>query len=272
MNATRITRRAALGGLAVVGGGAAINATAIEPNWLDVTLHEVGVDRLPSSLDGFTIAQVTDAHLHTLGRVETSIIEAVREHDVQLVALTGDLIDSTELLSVLTSFLHELGTTKAQVVASLGNWEHWGKIPTEDLTKTYREAGATLLVNESLDFGGVQVFATDDSTGGRPEFSLEARRAAQPRVLLTHSPELLDLFPIDAGQMALSLAGHTHGGQVRLGRSLVPFRPPGSGRFIAGWYETAAGRAYVSRGTGTSILPLRFSCRPELPIFRLRQA
>ena len=71
--------------------------------------------------------------------------------------------------------------------------------------------------------------------------------------------------------MALNLAGHTHGGQVRFGAGLVPFVPPGSGRFVSGWYDTPAGRAYVSRGTGTSILPVRFTCRPELPVFRLRQ-
>lgn len=272
MNPGRITRRAALGGLALV-GGAAVNAVVIEPSWLEVTLHEVPVDRLPSALDGFTIAQVTDAHLHTLGQVERSIIDAVRQHDVQLLALTGDLVDSTALLGALAGFLHELGTTEAQVVATLGNWEHWGKIPAEALSKTYREAGATLLVNESLDIaGGVRVFATDDSTSGRPEFNLLGHGGTQPRVLLTHSPDLLDLFPADAGHMALSLAGHTHGGQVRLGSSLVPFRPQGSGRFVAGWYRTAAGRAYVSRGTGTSILPMRFTCRPEFPIFRLRQA
>jgi predicted MPP superfamily phosphohydrolase len=67
---------------------------------------------------------------------------------------------------------------------------------------------------------------------------------------------------------SLCLAGHTHGGQIRAG-SLAPFVPPGSGRFVAGWYETEMGPLYVSRGTGTSIVPARFCCRPELPVFEL---
>jgi predicted MPP superfamily phosphohydrolase len=51
----------------------------------------------------------------------------------------------------------------------------------------------------------------------------------------------------------------------------VPFRPPGSGRFVSGWYDVPIGRAYVSRGTGLSVVPARFGCRPELPVFTLRQ-
>jgi predicted MPP superfamily phosphohydrolase len=81
------------------------------------------------------------------------------------------------------------------------------------------------------------------------------------RLLLTHSPELLDKAPVRDAGVALALAGHTHGGQVRLGSSAVPFVPQGSGRFVAGWYDLAGCRAYVSRGTGTSIVPARFTCR-----------
>ena len=167
MESGTLTRRAALGGMAVV-GVAVGDALALEPNWLDVSVHEVGVRALPSSLDGFSVAQVTDAHLDSLGAVEEAIVAAVREHNVQLVALTGDLVDSTSLLNSLGAFLGQLATTQARLVASLGNWEHWGRIPREDLAKTYRDAGAALLVNESLTLReGVTVFATDDSTGGR---------------------------------------------------------------------------------------------------------
>jgi len=48
--------------------------------------------------------------------------------------------------------------------------------------------------------------------------------------------------------------------------------PPGSGRFVAGWYSTPVGRMYVSRGIGLSVLPVRLMCRPELAFFRLARA
>lgn len=95
--------------------------------------------------------------------------------------------------------------------------------------------------------------------------------APTPGFLLTHSPGFLDSIPRQPAPFALTVAGHTHGGQIRLGPGLVPFVPPGSGRFVAGWYDLPIGRVYVSRGTGTSIVPARFTCRPELPIYRLRQ-
>jgi predicted MPP superfamily phosphohydrolase len=271
MASRSITRRAALGGLTVA-AGAALDAVAVEPNWLEVSEHDVPVGGLPASLDGFGVAQITDAHLTGIGTVERAVVSAVRAHDVQLVVLTGDIVDSVRRLGVLSALLSELQPSRAALIGSLGNWEHWGAIPPEDLSRTYRDVGARLLVNESFALSqGVEIFATDDSTGGQARFAMAPHRFGWARLLVTHSPELLDRFPEPAGKMALSLAGHTHGGQVRLGPGLVPFVPRGSGRFVAGWYDTPAGRAYVSRGTGTSILPVRFTCRPELPIFRLRR-
>lgn len=254
-------------------GLAAIDAFGIEPHWLDVTVHDVPVQGLPRHLDGFSIAQVTDAHLTSLGRVEEAIVAAATKANVQLIALTGDLIDSVSQLSTLREFCGALQLSGAKVLATLGNWEHWGEVPLELLASTYADAGARLLVNESLILAeGVSVAATDDSTGGQVHLEKVLQKVhADAKLLLTHSPELLDRIPAKNAGFGLSLAGHTHGGQIRLSSKVVPVVPPGSGRFVAGWYETDAGTSYVSRGTGTSIVPARFTCRPELPIFRLRQ-
>jgi predicted MPP superfamily phosphohydrolase len=158
------------------------------------------------------------------------------------------------------------------VVATLGNWEHWGEIPVRELARTYADAGARLLVNEAHDWdGSLHVVATDDSTAGNPKFVRHATRPAHASLFLTHSPHQLDLVPDGFGRFDLALAGHTHGGQIRLGPHFTPALPPGGGRFVAGFYNAGTGRTYVSRGTGTSLIPARFTCRPELPIFSLRQ-
>jgi uncharacterized protein len=68
------------------------------------------------------------------------------------------------------------------------------------------------------------------------------------------------------------LAGHTHGGQVRLPLVPVFWLPHGSGRFLEGWYTERGSKMYVSRGIGTSILPIRFRCPPELSIITLSPA
>jgi predicted MPP superfamily phosphohydrolase len=266
------TRRRLLGGGAALAVGGALDAFVLEPNWLDVTEHEVPVPGLPRGLSGFTIAQVTDAHLQRIGRVEDAISQALRVHDVQLLVLTGDIIDSTGGLDTLREFCSGVRRQGMAAMATLGNWEHWGEVPLPTLRKAYADTNVKLLVNEATVLpDGLQVFATDDSTGGSA--SLDGLRHPQgdARLLLTHSPELLDRAPTRDAGIALALAGHTHGGQLRLGASAVPFLPVGSGRFVSGWYDVAGCAAYVARGTGTSIVPARFTCRPELPIFRLRQ-
>ncbi len=272
MPAEVFTRRRLLTATGVAAAGVAVDALAIEPRWLDVTEHDVRVAKLPSSLEGFTIAHVTDAHLKAIGRVEEAIHAAVRTQNVQLVALTGDIIDAPNRLSVLRDFCSALRRPGLSAVSTLGNWEHWGRIAPSALGKAYADVGVRLLVNETSTSGGIRIHATDDSTAGEARIDAFRDNRGEANLLLTHSPALFDRVPKDFPGFSLALAGHTHGGQVRLGSALVPMLPEGSGRFVAGWYDAAQSRVYVSRGTGTSVLPVRFTCRPELPIFRLRRA
>lgn len=69
-------------------------------------------------------------------------------------------------------------------------------------------------------------------------------------------------------RFSLCLSGHTHGGQITVG-GWAPFRPAGSGRFVAGFYEVPGCRLYVSKGLGISILPLRWGAAPEIAVFDL---
>jgi predicted MPP superfamily phosphohydrolase len=262
----------------VVGGGAVaalgiVDAFGVEPNWLDVDQYDVPVPKLPSSLDGFRIAQVTDAHLDDLGAVEEAIVREVARLDVRLVLLTGDIINDVFSFPILGDFCRALSARGRSLVATFGNWEHWGNIPHEKLAEAYGRVGATLIANDAVTIeSALGIVATDDSLTGNARLSetLSKRPNAPVSLFLTHCPELFDRAPASAGRFDLSLAGHTHGGQARVG-PLAPFLPPGSGRFVSGWYDIPLGRAYVSRGTGTSIAPARFACRPELPIFTLRR-
>ncbi len=264
-----LTRRNLLLGLGAGAVVSTIDAFAIEPAWLEVSRHQLALVDLPAALVGFTIAQITDAHLTRLGRVEEAVLAAIREAAPQVVALTGDLIDSDRELGVLTELCAALAELGVRTVASLGNWEHWGEVSIGRLRDSYASAGATLLVDEWWDFdAGLAIYASDDSTGGRPRACPQSPRAPV-ELLLTHSPAFVD--ELAPRGFDLCLAGHTHGGQIRAG-SLAPFTPPGSGRFVAGWYESGMGPLYVSRGTGTSLVPARFCCRPELAIITLARA
>ncbi|MCA9701445.1 MAG: metallophosphoesterase [Myxococcales bacterium] len=263
--------------LRAAGAGAVLAAAdgfGLEPYWLEVTTHTLPVADLPTALEGLTIAQITDAHLSRLGRVEDEILAAVRQADAALVVLTGDLIDDMADAPPLAELCAELRRGGAEVVATLGNWERWNNLPVDELGAVYQRSGATLLIDQwhPCEVGGVTLYASDDSTGGGPR-PLQANPdgPAPVEILLTHSPAFIDDAAVPDLSFDLCLAGHTHGGQVTA-LGWPPLLPEGSGRFVAGWYDSAQGPAYVSRGTGTSLIPVRFFCRPELPLIRLTRA
>ncbi len=269
----RITRRNFVFGAGAAALAVVADAACVEPRWLHITQHDVPVAGLPRALDGYRIAQITDAHLRQIGTVEERILREIVHRDAALVVLTGDTIDQSSSRGVFEEFCRNLGGSRRAVVATLGNWEHHVRLRIESLRDIYRAHGIRLLINETASFdGAVRVAATDDAIGGRVVLdpSMSPSAAAPVNIFLTHSPALLDRVPGRFGRFDLTLAGHTHGGQGRVG-PFAPVRPPGSGRFVSGWYQVPVGRAYVSRGTGMSIVSARFACRPELPIFTLRQ-
>ncbi|MEJ7730346.1 MAG: metallophosphoesterase family protein [Polyangiaceae bacterium] len=256
--------------LGCCGGAGAAWALGVEPRWLEVTEHRIPVPGLPQALEGFAVAQLSDLHLSGVAGIHERVLDELRQRAPQLVVVTGDAVEDTAHLPALGELCAALRTPGRQVIATRGNWEHWGQVPVEELRAVYQRATARLLINEPLALDGVTVMAIDDACSGHADAEAAMRSAAPApaRLLLTHAPGILDELPASAPRFDLALAGHTHGGQVRAGTATV-WVPPGSGRFRAGRYQTAQGPAYVSRGIGTSVLAVRMMCRPELPIFRL---
>ncbi len=257
-----------LQGAGLLAACAAVEAIGLEPRWLDTDIHEAPIPGLPTSLEGYLIGHISDAHLSGLGMIEEAVLTAIKSVSPQLVAITGDAVETEAELPALAELCQEITRSGAAVVATLGNWEHWGRVSLSRLARTYQTSGAQLLINRHTKVESVVgVSGTDDALAGAPLLP-GSERGEAVKVLLTHSPVFVDSPNAGKVSFDLCLAGHTHGGQLRLG-SLAPFVPPGSGRFVAGWYETPMGRLYVSRGTGSSVIPARFLCRPELPFFRL---
>ena len=252
-------------------GFAALDALVVEPSWLEVVEQDVPIPSLPKGLHGFRIAHLSDLHLQRLGGLHEAVVAAIQRTAANLVVLTGDSIEDPNALGVLTELCRSMTMQGREVIATIGNWEHWGHVDMTELERAYARGGARLLGNESrLLASGISVTATDDHCSGNDDVreALQNVPRGSIRLFLTHAPGIFDKLPDGAPKFDLGLAGHTHGGQIRaLGVPL--WAPPGSGRFRAGMYDTAKGRIYVSRGIGTSVVSARFTCRPELPIFRL---
>lgn len=259
-----------LGASAAAGAGCLSYARFVEPGWLEVTERRLprpapGSDRsLPS------IAQISDLHLDRLRDEHREIAAEVARRAPDLIAFTGDSVDDPAGLPVLRGFLALL-PRETPKFAILGNWEHWGGVDTHALGRIYETAGCRLLVNRSLVHeapgGAVRISGVDDLVGGRPDLGplLGAGRDGHPHLLLAHCPAHRDLIP-DPGAFDLVLSGHTHGGQVQI-FGHAPLLPRGSGSYVEGWYRDGGPAMYVSRGIGTSVLPVRFGSRPEVVFF-----
>ncbi len=270
----RIMRRAGLV-LAAFLACVLLYASLIEPNWVAVTYHGEG----PAGRSPIRIAVLSDLHLDGIGYRERVVIEQLREVRPDILVLAGDVVDEPDDLPSLRTLLSQLDLPQA--VAVLGNWEYWGAVPLEQLHKLYRDHNVALLVNAGVQFPvegrQVRLFGLDDATAGKPRLDLAIQdseaTAAEFTILLQHSPGFFAAKSAGAGlpykAFDLCLSGHTHGGQVTLFGWVFGPLPPGSGPFVAGQYQTVACPLYVSRGLGTSVLPLRLFARPEIVIFDL---
>jgi len=243
-------------------------ATLVEPVWLDIDEYQLNSDNVAAPT---TLLHLSDLHLRHFGRRERAVIAAVTAARPDIVVLSGDVIDQSSALPVLEQFLAVLPATRT--VAVLGNWEHWAGVDLAALAATYTQHKATLLVNANLAFNvrgrSLQITGLDDDTAGQPALPPPSESLpAELTILAQHSPDWFTGQDLGTRGYTLCLAGHTHGGQVALfGRPL--WRPQGSGRFIAGTYQLPGCLLHVSRGIGTSILPVRFGARPQITVFTL---
>ena len=244
---------------------------------------------LPSSFDGYRIAQVSDLHNAQMGENNTELLAMLEAADPDIIVLTGDLIDSRRTdIAVALAFAAEAVTIAPTYYVS-GN--HESRISTyKELTQGLLSVGVVMLEDqavtitrgsESLTLIGVAdpTFETDDGSEALSEAAVMDRnlKALMPTeamytVVLSHRPELFSTY-VSCGA-DLVFRGHAHGGQVRL-----PFVgglfAPDQGLFPTydgGMYTDAETTMIVSRGIGNSVAPLRVNNRPELVIAVLHRA
>ena len=161
----------------------------------------------------------------------------------------------------------ELQKLHGPTFAVLGNHDGWYDAHAVDAA--LKGAGIVVLNDESIDRGQFVLAGITDLWTGKHDIAraLANLRPDAPVILLTHSP---DVFPQVPARVALTLAGHTHGGQVNLpfvGRLIVPSRY--GSRYAAGHIVEGGRHLFVTTGVGTSIIPVRFRVTPEVVILRI---
>jgi predicted MPP superfamily phosphohydrolase len=234
--------------------------------WIAVTEHTVPCVGLR---EPFTILQLSDVHLRGRDAWTERLVEIVAGLRADLVVLTGDVVTRGWTREAADLLLAAVPDAPLGKWAIMGNWEYWGQAPPETWRFVLERHGIRLLHDASADLGHVQLVGTDDMLAGRPDLdrAFAAVDPSRPTVVLTHSP---GLFPrlVRTG-VRLVLAGHTHGGQVRLPGLGPFFLPRASGPYPWGWYEQDGVWLFVCRGVGWSVAPVRWRAAPELALIRV---
>ncbi len=266
---------------ATVSAATAAAWSLFEAQWVERREVELPVAGLPAELDGFRLLHVSDLHLGTLSLGGVALDRAVAwvgEVRPDLVAITGDLVTRRGGKDKLREAVHALAARHG-VVAVLGNHD------VDDARDPFarpadaadlESAGALLLRDDAFAFdhdgARVQVVGVDPASyrsgSSRPAERVDAD--ARLRILLSHFPEVVRRLP--TGVFHLVLAGHYHGGQICLPSPWGKIRLKDlRGTFVEGLYDVRGARLHVSRGLGTSFVPVRLLARPEATLLTLRR-
>ena len=267
--------------------GAALAALAtwsawIEPRRLVLRELELRLPRWPARLDGLRAGVLADIHAGVPHAGIAAIARAVERlngarPDVHL--LLGDYLDASQVLRRALApqlVARELGRLEAPLgtVAVLGN--HDWRAAGDGMWRALARAGVTVLENRAVELivanGAFWVVGLADARHRRPDLvtALAPVPADAPALLLAHDP---DLFPYVPSRVALTLSGHTHGGQVAIPFLRRPALPSRYGeRYARGHVEERGRHLYVSSGIGTSGVPVRLLAPPEVLVLTLRPA
>ena len=248
-----------------------------DKNTMDFSVEEVSVKlkRLPEKFHGYRVLHLSDLHIDFMHDEGSNLVEIIKSVDFDLCVITGDYRFHTAGVSdgVIDGMVKLMPSLECRdgVIGILGNHDDLEIVPQLE------SLGINMLLNESLAlqkdeqtiwFAGVEdthYYQTDD---------IDKAMAPVPSndavILLAHSPEIIDI----ADQVGVDyyLCGHTHGGQVCLpGGIPVITNARCKRKFVRGSWEFGNMKGYTSRGTGSSGLPVRINCSPEITIHTLEK-
>ncbi len=247
-----------------------IGLVLLDSLWFEKYVVEWNHFDISKSEDKIKILQISDLHLNQLTYSHKSIAKKINSIKPDLIFITGDSVDKTEKIRLLDEFL-ELIDSSIKKYAITGNWEYWGKVNLTELKSVYSKNNCELLINEnrtiSIKKREISIIGIDDFVGGNADFgkAIENLKESKTNIVLSHCPKYRDIITTQIGNLNIDLvlSGHTHGGQITF-LGIVPFKPQGSGKYLKGWYKECEPKMYISKGIGTSILPIRLGARAEM--------
>ena len=260
MKFPRISRRKFIAGI-LLATPCAIGADAkwIEPTWLKTRRLHIGKGTPTHRLVHFT-------DLHHKGDAEylKAVVKEINRLSPDFVCFTGDIIEDEKFLE---EALEILSGVKAPMFGVPGNHDYWSKVSFEPIHKCFNAAGGAWLMDEQRKVAGGKINLIG-ITCSHADQALMPLDPAAKNILLMHYPAWVK--KLGGQKFDLMLAGHSHGGQVRIpfyGPLIVPFAVD---EYDLGLYQTPAGPLYVSSGIGYIFnYNFRFNCRPEITVIEI---
>ncbi|HEY0157969.1 MAG TPA: metallophosphoesterase [Thermoanaerobaculia bacterium] len=242
---------------------------------LEVTRHEVFIDNLPPSFDGYRIAFLTDTHVAAFVRraYYKEIVAQTMRFDPDLILFGGDFVHWERHIPLMADVLMSDLRARDGVYGVLGNHDYWAN--GDGVVAALTARGVRFIMNRSVAIrrgdGVISLAGVDEIYRGRPDVNAAFGRVDPnvPCIGLSHHPDVIDM--LDDRKIDLLLCGHTHGGQIRFpffGSVVVPSKH--EARYASGFHRVGSVLMYVSRGLG-AIPPLRILCKPEIATFTLRR-
>ena len=273
----------------------------------DLTLSklEINIPSLPVAFDGFRIGMLSDPHLGTCsnGSLLKRAIDLLSSEKLDLLVLAGDYVLVLDLFAsrffynhfsqssyeqicskTIPTFEESLAqgeyffkqvaleatrlNPKHGIVAVLGNHDRWNS--ADNCCSILGNSGIKMLLNSSITVSSsgseLEIYGCDDYSTGIPQAPEPTKTT---RILVSHNPDFLSELA-ESGTFDLGLAGHTHGGQINLPALGPVALNIKDSRLIQGLISLNGTQIFVSRGIGTSGLPWRLNCPPEVNLLTLR--
>ncbi|MFP7494244.1 metallophosphoesterase [Terribacillus saccharophilus] len=271
---------AAAGTIAAGAGIGYAYARYIEPAKLVTKSYTLSSERLPKAFHGLKIIQFSDLHLgyHYSIKKLRRLVHHIQAQQADVIVFTGDFADRPIKLKWKQEIVDCLTTLDAPFGKYWIYGNHDYRDESEEIVARYMKAGgftplhntATLLKREQEH---IVLAGIDDVIRSTPNLHAATESSSEDSftILLAHEPDLAENvkhLPVD-----VQLSGHSHGGQVRIpfyGEVIVP---PYGRRYVDSHYEVGHRplHVFVSRGVGTTRMPIRFACPPEITILTLQR-
>jgi predicted MPP superfamily phosphohydrolase len=280
-----LTRRKFLLGSGVTAAGLALYAGEVARHEIDVIQRPIAIRNLPGAFYGFRIVQISDIHIdeYTEPYFVDRIVKRVNALNPDLVLITGDFVTLGAFTFISANHaIHRCAEILATLTCPLrycilGNHDVGVGAPL--VIDALQRNHLPVLVNQQvpIERNGSRLWlgGVEDPGTSHPDLNLTIPAQPDgPVILMAHEPDYVNdvLKHPRAPLVDLMLAGHSHGGQIRL-PFLGPLVLPPMGRlYPEGHYHLKNIQLYVNRGLGTVGLPFRLNCPPEITVITLKPA